>query len=438
MKHASAIVFLIVASLPFIALGWAEKPQEKSGEVLRITSPHRREVRQEYSRAFRQWLRTHHGREAHIEWLDVGGGTSKIMKDLETRFKKHPDHPGVDLLFGGGVDPYLTASREGWLEKPDLPAEALAGIPAECAGLPVYDPEGKWFGVAMSGFGIIYDRKRVAALRLPPPLSWETLALPEYCGWLASGDPRSSGAVHMCYEIILQAYGWEKGWRLLTRICANTRNFAEGGGTAPREVAAGEVAAGMAIDQYAQIVIAEYGDRLAFVLPAGATIVNPDAIGLIRNSPQRELATLFITFALSPEGQRILFQPPGVNGQMRRLARAPVRPELYGDPAAPRPNPYEFQGGFHYDSDKGGGRWHVLNCLMGVWLIDAHAMLRRAWQAVIARGCREEEVEALCRPPISEDEVGERAAVWKKDQRARLHDLRQWSRDAWRRYQKWR
>ncbi|MCX7935299.1 MAG: extracellular solute-binding protein, partial [Planctomycetota bacterium] len=401
MKHAAGIIFALIASLPFVAMGWAKKPTEERGEVLRITSPHRREVRQEYSRAFCQWLREKHGREARIEWLDVGGGTSKIMKDLETRFKKHPEHPGVDLLFGGGVDPYLTASREGWLEKPQLPAEALAGIPAECAGLPVYDPEGRWFGVAMSGFGIIYDRKRVAALNLPEPSSWETLALPGYFGWLASGDPRSSGAVHMCYEIILQAYGWEKGWRLLARICANTRTFAEGGGTAPREVAAGEVAAGMAIDQYAQIVIAEYGDRLAFVLPSGATIVNPDAIGLIRNSPQRELATLFIAFALSPEGQRILFQPPGVNGQMRHLARAPVRPELYADPAAPRPNPYEFKGGFRYDSAKGGARWQVLNCLMGAWLIEPHALLRQAWQTVIARGCHENEVEELCRPALS-------------------------------------
>jgi len=55
-----------------------------------------------------------HGRNVEIQWVDVGG-TSKILKDLESRFDSSPDAPGVDLLFGGGVAPYLTAVEHAGL-----------------------------------------------------------------------------------------------------------------------------------------------------------------------------------------------------------------------------------------------------------------------------------------------------------------------------------
>ncbi len=437
MRIVAGIVFALIAALPFAAMVVSDRPAALATahpeETLSILSPHRREVRLEYSRGFTAWMQARHNRRVDIRWLDVGG-TSKILKELESRFATSPDDPGVDLLFGGGVAPYLTAIQQNWLAPLDLSTNVVASVPATCAGSPVYDPQLRWFGIALSGFGILYNRPLVERLKLPVPTDWSDLGRAEYYGWVGSGDPRSSGSVHMCYEIILQALGYEEGWSLVTRLCANVRGFGEAGGTVPREVAAGDIAAGMVIDQYAQTVIRSVGqDALVLVLPERHTVIGPDAIGLIRGTRHAELARRFVEYALSEDGQRLLYQPEGVNGQRYALYRMPVTASLYADPQAPKPNPYSIPAGFTYDNDKGMRRWNVLNDLMGVWLIDAHAELRAAWKRVIARGCRDDEVRALCAPPLTEPELEALDKTW-KDPRRRQEVMLAWSLEAQKRY----
>lgn len=439
MRYAAGILFLVIAALPFAAIltprGDTSPPSAapSTEETIAILSPHRREVRLEYSRGFSDWMMKHHQRRASVRWLDVGG-TSKLLKELESRFATAPDNPGVDLLFGGGVDPYLRAARENWLERLDVPSESLADIPPACAGAPVFDPNGLWYGVALSGFGILYNAPLIKRLKLSPPENWEDLGRPEYFTWVGSGDPRSSGSVHMCYEIILQAYGFEKGWALITRICGNVRNFGEAGGTVPREVASGDIAAGMVIDQYANTIVQTVGsDSAVFVLPRRTTMIGPDAIGLIRGSRHRELARLFVEFALSPAGQRILYQPAGVNGQKHSLYRMPVARSAYRDASAPGPDPYSFPAALQFDSGKGARRWNVVNDLMGVWLIDAHAELCAAWKRTIESGCPPDRLALLCAPPLDEKELETMAEAW-KDPRRKQDITRSWARAAHDRY----
>jgi len=431
------MAFVLIASLPYAAMffagGEAAPPPAAAVETLTIISPHRREVRLEYSRGFGAWMRREHGRGAAIRWLDVGG-TSKILKELASRFEAAPDAPGADLMFGGGVDPFYQAAGEGWLAPVRLPAGLLDGVPRRVAGTPVYDPDGRWFGVALSGFGILHNRPLLERMGLPEPASWADLARPEFFSWVASGDPRSSGSVHMCYEIILQAFGFDAGWSLITRICGNVRGFGEGGGTAPREVAAGDVAAGMVIDQYAQTVIDSVGgDALGFVLPEGATVINADPIAMLRGAANPELARLFIVYALSEEGQRLLYGPAGPGGQRHALHRLPVRAALYDAPGAPQSRPYDYEGAFAYDTARGSARWQLVNDLIGVCLIDAHADLSRAWQAVIAAGSPPALVARLCAPPGSEAEMDAAAAQW-QDPRFRLSAMNAWARAARARY----
>lgn len=437
-RFLSGVLFFAIAALPYLGMLWSERPAspapDAAAETLTIMSPHRREVRLEYSRAFGEWMRRVHGRNVVVRWLDAGG-TAKMLKDLESRYTTSPDRPGVDLLFGGGISPYLTATRQGWLETVAVPSNILAAIPPAVAGAPVYDPDGRWFGVALSSFGILYNRILIERMGLPTPASWEDLGRPEFFTWIASGDPRSSGSVHMCYEIILQVYGLERGWDLLTRISANVRNFAESGSSTPREVAAGEVAAGMVIDQYAQTVIdAVGGDALVLVLPRHATVIGADAIAALKGSAVPDLARLFIEYSLSEPGQRLLFQTAGTAGQQSSLFRMPVRRDLYDDPQAPKARPYDMEAGFIYDDPKGSRRWRIINDLVGVWLIDSHRDLVDAWGAVLSAGSLPEQVAALGRTPVTEAELEDLIKRW-DDSRARLDVMNGWAESARQRYQ---
>lgn len=437
-RSVTAAIFAVIAVLPYALMLFSGKntyEPARGTRSLNIISPHNRELRQEYERGFNSW-RTDHGLQAvTINWFDAGG-SSKILKDIETRFTTSPDNPGIDIMFGGGVDPFMKAAKQGWLETVEFAPELTNGIPATVAGSPVMDPDRKWFGVAVSGFGIIYNAALIKRLNLPVPADWDDLGKPEYYSWISSGDPRSSGSVHTCYEIILQAFGFSKGWELITRISANVRNFGESAGSVPREVAAAEIAAGMVIDQYAQRVIRAVGDeRLKFTLPTGTTSITPDSIAILKHAREPELAHAFLEYTLSVEGQRLLFQPAGTNGQMSTLCRMPVLALLYAEPGAPAPNPYTMAQGLKLSNATTSQRYAVLNDLMGTWLIDTHADLTLAWKAVIARGCREDEVRELCAPPVSEEQLLKLAAVW-NDPRARKETMDQWVKDAQARYKR--
>jgi ABC-type Fe3+ transport system substrate-binding protein len=434
MRRFAIITFVLIASLPFLLMLWhrdAAPPARIANETLTIISPHRREVRLEYSRGFAEWMHTRYQREVAIQWLDIGGA-SKILKELESRFTSAPDSPGIDLMFGGGVAPFLTAVQKNWLAKTELTPELLADIPQTCAGSPVIDPDHRWYGVTLSGFGILYNAPLVKRLGLPVPTSWNDLARPEYFTWVGSGDPRSSGSVHMCYEIILQTYGLEKGWPIIARICANVRSFGEAGGTVPREVAAGDIAAGMVIDQYAQTVIKAVGsDALVLVLPEKETIIGPDPIAMLRGAKQPELAKLFMEYTLTPEGQRLLYQPVGQNGQKHNLYRMPVLKSLYAEATAPKPNPYHFAAGLAYDNELATRRWNTLNDLIGVWLIDAHPDLKAAWQYCINSNLSL--ADEICKAPVTAQELDSLAPLW-KDPRRKQEIMQQWSQAAQTRY----
>lgn len=436
-KHITGLLFVCVAALPFVFMtrdrGAAKTISPGKPDKLLVLSPHRREVRLEYSRGFREWASARHGRNVEIEWLDVGG-TDKIAKDLETRFAVSPGSPGLDLIFGGGVGHFRLAQQNGWLAPVKLPDDVLDGIPPTCGGIPVYDPGGHWYGVAMSTFGVLYNRVLVERLKLPVPASWEDLGRPEFSTWLASGDPRASGSVHTCYELILQAYGFERGWGLLTRLSANVRRFGESGGVVPREVLAGDAAAGVVIDQYAETVIAAAGgNALVFVMPEGATVIDADPIGMVTNAPDPALALLFMEYALGADGQRILYQPAGAGGQKYSLHRMPVRRAAYDEPGGPAGRPFEFSNVMKYDPAKDTRRRDAVNSLIGTALIDAHQDLAGAWQAVIAAGMPSNLVTRLCEPPYGEEEVDALAAEW-KDQRKKTEALRLLSENTRRRY----
>jgi len=174
-------------------------------------------------------------------------------------------------------------------------------------------------------------------------------------------------------------------------------------------------------------------DLLVFVLPQKMTVIGPDSIAVLHGARQPDLARHFVEFTLTPEGQRILYQGVGIDGQRAALHRLPVRPDLYREPAAPRANPYGYTVGFTYDADLDNQRRKIVDDMIGVCLIEAHGDLVRAWRAVIARGCAPADMAELGKPPSDGAEVRRLASVW-KDPRARLAAMGAWADECKARY----
>ena len=445
-RAAMVAALAIVLAVPFVLrrpgtgpVEDAEQPSDLPARQLIIISPHWEGIREEFERAFSEHTRQKLGHRTEIDWRDHGG-TSDCIRYVRSEFKRTPDGIGYDLFFGGGVDPYLQLVKDDLLVACDLPDDVLAAIPCTHSGVEVYDAGQRWFGACLSGFGIIYNKRVMELIGLRQPETWEDLGRPENFTWVGSGDPRSSGSVHMVYEIIAQAYGWERGWAVIVRMGGNMRAFSRSASQVPKDAAVGEVAFGMAIDLYAWKQVAQVGsDRMGFHLPQGVTVVNPDGIAVLKGAPNRELAEEFIAFVLSEPGQKLWALKVGAPGGPTKfeLYRMPVIPGFaakFGDQVAVPLDAYAWQGGFNYDPDKGSARWSILNDMIGATIIDTHKELVEAWRAVKDLPEDDGRVAELLRPVLSEEEMLRMAEENWSDPEFRARVKARWATEAKERY----
>jgi ABC-type Fe3+ transport system substrate-binding protein len=424
---------------------WQAQPNRDNGQALQ--------------KALEQW--NGFDRPVDIVWQDIGGGTSQIARYVGARFEADPQGIGIDLLFGGGTDIFVSFARQDLLQPLDMQHVIRGRIRADLNGVPLYDPKGRWFGPMLSSFGILCNKDVLRRIGQPElPTSWADLGKTELRTWVNGGDPRLTGSVHMVYEIILQGEGWDDGFRLLLRLGANTHTFIRDSGTLTRSVILGEVAAAGNIDVNALSAVGRDPTMMAFVLPrvterrdakgrlvrSGGTIVNPDAIAVLKGAPRFELSRAFVEFTLSDAGQRLFFLRPGLPGGPVRYpcCRLSVVEAMYREfPPADRSvgdlDPFTLKNALPYDSKLGDRRWNALNDLIGTVIVDAHDDLAAAWAAIQKNGLSEEQRQALTaelfQPPCTEADLENYSRrVSEEGPRARVLQLNQWAENARQRY----
>lgn len=375
----------MVLSVLLISFAQPTIPQARAAtRTLKIVSPHPESIRNEFTAAFKTWYLQKYNEAVDVQWPDLGG-TSAEVKYIESQFTTNASGIGLDLMYGGGTDPFIKIASEGYFASYKLPDQILSQIPKNFAGFPMYDSNYMWYGAALSGFGIMYNKPVLQKLGLPEPKTWTDLATPASLGWVSAADTRQSGSTHMAYEIMLQGYGWDKGWQILTQIGANTKSFPASSTDVPPTVSKGDAAYGLAIDYYAWAEIAKNGaDKIGYVLPEGLTLVNPDAIAIIKGAPNMDVAQRFEEFVLSDAGQSLWMLPAGAAGgpQKDTLGRMSVLPALYGKLGSKSivpVNPFNLKSALNYDADTGSAHFAVLNDMIGSMIIDQHDALLAAW-----------------------------------------------------------
>lgn len=396
----------------WLALGLlaASGAGEAAEEEVWVITPHVSSITEEFGEAFARWHARQYGTPARVEWRNVGG-TADAVRFVLSEFASKPAGIGLDCLFGGGPEPYLMLADRGLLEPHRLPETVLAGIPQQANGVEIYDPQFRWYGAAVSSFGILQNLRVQQMLGLPLVRRWEDLAAPALRGWVGVGDPRKSGTMNNMFEAFLQAHGWERGWQLLTCIAGNAPKFDLLSSTTAKDVTLGETAYGFAIDFYGFSQIALAGrTNLVFVLPEDFTAVSADGLAILKGAPHRQTAERFLEFVLSEAGQKLWHLPRGHPEGPRRysIERMSVRPDLYPryrDVSNIAFSPFELNQRFRYDARLARARREVVAALAGALLVDTHAELRRAWRAVIAAGDVPGMIPKLAAMPLTEAEA---------------------------------
>src|SRR5438552_1887539 len=432
--------FLRLLRRTVFALALISSPLVAESRVILI-SPHNEAIRYEFGRGFDEWHRKRFGEGAVVEWRDAGG-TADALRFVQSEFVAKPDGIGLDSVVGGGSEPVLLRADQKLALPYQPPKEILSGIPQSLNGIEVYDAGHTWYGAALSSFGILQNKLVQRRLALPFVTRWEQLAQPELFGWVGVGDPRHSATMINMFEAFLQAYGWERGWQLLTEIAGNARKFDRISSTTAKDVTLGETAYAFAIDFYAFTQIAVAGrSNMTFALPQDFTAISPDGIAILKGAPNRVIAQRFIDFVLSEEGQKLWFLQRGnpEGPQKYSIERMSVRPDFYKrfrDLSNIEFSPFELKQNFIYNAKLSRERREVVAALAGALLVDTLPELQRAWRSMIRRGLSNADRAELGRMPVSETEALQLSAGPWKNAVVRNRKKIEWQTWAQRKYRR--
>lgn len=298
---------------------------------------------------------------------------SKKTSAAVAYIRETASRPDSDIMWASAVDAFAVLEEEGLLTPYDLPAELASRIPEKIGPYPVHDVDGNYFGFALSGYGIMWNKPYMKGHRLEAPSEWTELINSSYHGHLSMSAPSRSGTTHLTVESILQAYGWDKGWELMLNMCGNMAAITERSFGVPQGVINGEFGIGIVIDFFGLSAIAS-GMPVDFVYPSVTPIV-PANIGIIKDGPNTENAKNFINFLLSEEGQLLLFD--------EKISRLPVIPELYEKAPKGFPNPFKMKvSDALFDIGLSKERYGLMNSLFDQVVTFRLDELKSAWKAI--------------------------------------------------------
>jgi ABC-type Fe3+ transport system substrate-binding protein len=340
-------------------------PARAANELVVVTS-FPKELFEGYKKAFEA---AHPGVKLIVKQQQTNQGVTYVR---ETRAK-----PDADIFWVSAVDAFLTLKQDGLLDKVTLPKDVAGRIPARIGDFPIHDPDGYYFGFAVSGYGLMWNTRYLQVHKLPAPKEWVDLTDRRYHGHLVMSAPSRSGTTHLTVETILQAYGWSKGWEILLAAGGNMGSITERSFGAPEAVISGQYGIGVVIDFFGLSAIAS-GQPVDFAYPS-LTAVVPASVAKLRNGPNGDNAVKFITYLLSDEGQMLLMTSA--------IGRLPVVPTLYAKAPKGYPNPFQLKlGGVRFDAAKSSARVALVNALFDQVITFRLAELRSAWGAIHQAG----------------------------------------------------
>lgn len=284
-----------------------------------------------------------------------------------------PAQSGVDVYWSASPRTFAALKHGGALRV--LPATP-EGLPERIGGTQLADPQGYFRATEMAGYGYVWSPRRLAELGLAAPQDWTDLAAPGWQGQIALPVPSRVGFAPVMVDIVLQAYGWERGWALWSALAGHAKLVGSGSTFITDEVASGRAALGLTIDFFAASAITS-GAPLQFGYPRHGGL-NPAHIAITASAPHPAGAVAFTNFVLSEPGQALLAHP-----SIRKL---PVRPSVYAQLGAGQFNPFEAarQGGYDYDGNAGQERLGLIAAVFEQMLVAEHAQRAELWRRVHA------------------------------------------------------
>ena len=239
-----------------------------------------------------------------VHYLEISSG--EVLSRLQASGGKNL----ADAWFGGGVDSFIKAGEEGFLEAYRSPEADLI--------LDAYkSPDGYWTGLSLVAVDLIVNTDVLKEKKLPLPKTWLDLGKPEYKDELMMSNPTISGTNYAVLFHLIRLFGEEAGWDLLRKMDANISFYTKRGAAPPNKAAMGEVAIG--IDPYdVGVQLVAKGYPVVSVFPEEGVPGAISPVALMKGAKDMEAAKAFVDWCLSKRGQEV---------QMAYTAKVGTRPD---------------------------------------------------------------------------------------------------------------
>lgn len=235
-----------------------------------------------------------------------GGDTGSVLNRLILTSVNN-DLPEADVFYGLD-NTFLSRALEHDLFEP-YQAEALTSIPAEFQ----LDPSSKVLPVDYGDVCINYDKAYFKENNLSLPTSLQDLTRPEYKGLLVVENPAtSSPGLAFMFATIAEfgEEGWRSWWQAMRENqvtvvsdweTAYYTNFSGSSGKGPQSMVVSYASSPAAELIYAQTELSE--SPTASLVAPGMCWRQIEFVGILKNSPHRELAEKFVDFLFSKDFQ---------------------------------------------------------------------------------------------------------------------------------------
>ncbi|MHA1200028.1 MAG: ABC transporter substrate-binding protein [Candidatus Heimdallarchaeaceae archaeon] len=242
-----------------------------------------------------------------------------------------------------------------------------------------------WAANTIYIFGFLVNHDFLDAYGLPIPTVFEELATPTYYlseneTSIALLEPLSSSFFSTIFHVVLQNFGWEEGWKILTRIGANSEFY--DGYISPREaVVDGVEGIAFTTDFYGRMSN-RVNPSCEYIIPEGQAKVMADPIAIGKYVDDYDASVAFMNYIYSPEGLATWLIPS--------LDRLPVNDSAFLTPEGSLyTDLYELYNGSYYEEPLLFDEtlaWSILDISKSYFhntITINHDLLRTTWGELI-------------------------------------------------------
>ena len=218
---------------------------------------------------------------------------------LLTQIEASKNNPNWGLLWVDGATAFAGLDQQGLLLKgfePSVTWDSLgtASVPADHSYVPT--------GVTLMA-ALVYDKSKVPN----PPTTWQELTQPQWKGAIGMNDPSQSGPTYPFIAGMMSHLGGvSAGEQYFTRLKSNGLIIHPTNGPTLQALTSGQIK--LALVQSSAGIGAALGDSKLTVRYLDPVTLLPSAIGIDAKAPAAEQAEArkFVTFVLSPQGQKVM------------------------------------------------------------------------------------------------------------------------------------